>query len=280
MTRTISAAVRSGANRLARSGVPDAQRDARWLMSAALMVPRARLLLASNDHIDDAAHETFLAMIEARCHRQPVSQITGRREFWGREFHVTGDVLDPRPETETLVELVIKDVPSPGRILDLGTGSGVLIVTLLAELADSIGMGVDIDLAALKVAALNAVRHSVDQRVVFRASDWAKEVNEQFDLIVSNPPYVPAGAVANLDPEVRDWEPRHALTAGPSGLEAYERIASDLDRLLAPCGTALFEIGFDQGGPVSALFLASGFGAVDIHRDLNGQDRVVSVRQE
>lgn len=280
MNCSISAVVRLGADRLARSGVPEAQRDARWLMSAALMIPRARLLSASGDLIDDAALETFLGMIEARCLRQPVSQITGRREFWGREFHVTSDVLDPRPETETLVELVLKDVPSPGRVLDLGTGSGVLVVTLLAELADSTGMAVDIDLAALQVAALNAVRHSVDQRVAFRQSDWVTGVNEQFDLIVSNPPYIPAEVVANLDPEVRDWEPRHALTAGPSGLEAYERIACDLDRILAPCGTALFEIGFDQGGSVSALFRGSGFGAVDIHRDLHGRDRVVSVRRD
>jgi release factor glutamine methyltransferase len=280
MTCTISDAVRSGAARLARSGVPDPQRDARWLMAAALRVPRAALLSAANDRVDDAALAAFRGMIEARCRRQPVSQITGRREFWGREFLVTGDVLDPRPETETLVELALECSPTPGRLLDLGTGSGVLIVTLLAEIAGSTGIAVDIDRAALQVAAANAARHGVEQRVTFRLSDWASAVDGQFDLIVANPPYVPAKAVAYLDPEVRDWEPRHALTAGPSGLEAYERIACDLDRLMARHGTALFEIGFDQGSSVATVFRKIGCGAVAVHRDLQGRNRVVSVRRD
>jgi release factor glutamine methyltransferase len=280
MSTTITEAVQAGAERLVRSGVPDPQKDARWLMSAALAIPRSRLLAASADPIDDAALTTFLQMIEARSRRQPVAQITGRREFWGREFLVTGDVLDPRPETETLVEIALESVPPAARILDLGTGSGVLIVTLLAERADATGIAVDIDPAALQVAAANAARHSVERRVIFRQSDWAKAVDGRFDLIVSNPPYVPADTVAALDPEVRDWEPRHALTAGPSGLEAYERIAGNLDRLMAPSGTALFEIGFDQGNSVATVFRNSGFGAVDVHSDLSGRDRVVSVRRD
>jgi release factor glutamine methyltransferase len=279
MTCTIAEAVQAGADRLARSGVPEPQKDARWLMSAALAIPRSSMLAASVDPVEDAALATFLRMIEARCRRQPVAQIVGRREFWGREFLVTGDVLDPRPETETLIEIALARLPPAGRILDLGTGSGILIVTLLAERADATGVAVDIDRAALQVAAANAGRHSVERRVVFRQSDWAQAVEGQFDLIVSNPPYVPSDTVAALDPEVRDWEPRHALTAGPSGLEAYERIAGDLDRLLAPSGTALFEIGFDQGGPVATVFRSSGFRAVDVHRDLSGRDRVVSVRR-
>jgi release factor glutamine methyltransferase len=279
MSTTIAEAVQAGADRLARSGVPDPQKDARWLMSATLAIPRSRLLAASADRIEDVALATFLQMIEARSRRQPVAQITGRREFWGREFLVTGDVLDPRPETETLVEIALESVPPAARILDLGTGSGVLIVTLLAERADATGIAVDIDRAALQVAAANAARHSVERRVNFRQSDWAQAVDGRFDLIVSNPPYVPADTVAALDPEVRDWEPRHALTAGPSGLEAYERIAGNLDRLLAPSGTALFEIGFDQGNSVATVFRNSGFGAVDIHSDLSGRDRVVSVRR-
>jgi release factor glutamine methyltransferase len=279
MTTTIAEAIQAGAERLARSGVPDPQKDARWLMSAALAIPRSRLLAASADPIEDAALATFFQMIEARSRRQPVAQITGRREFWGREFLVTGDVLDPRPETETLVELALECAPASARILDLGTGSGVLIVTLLTARADATGVAVDIDRAALQVAAANAARHSVDRRVIFRQSDWAQAVEGQFDLIVSNPPYVPAEAVAGLDPEVRDWEPRHALTAGPTGLEAYELIAADLGGLLTPSGTALFEIGFDQGLSVVGVFRNNGFDAVEVHRDLSGRDRVVSVRR-
>jgi release factor glutamine methyltransferase len=280
MTTTIAEAVQAGAERLARSGVPDPQKDARWLMSAALAIPRSRLLAASAERIEDAVLATFLQMIEARSRRQPVAQIIGRREFWGREFLVTGDVLDPRPETETLVEIALESVPPAARILDLGTGSGVLIVTLLAERADATGIAVDIDRAALQVAAANAARHSVDRRVIFRQSDWAQAIDGPFDLIVSNPPYVPADMLTGLYPEVRDWEPRHALTAGPSGLEAYERIAGDLDRLLAASGAALFEIGYDQGNSVATVFRNSGFGAVDVHRDLSGRDRVISVRRD
>jgi release factor glutamine methyltransferase len=279
MTTTVAEAIQAAAERLARSGVPEPQKDARWLMSAALAIPRSSMLAASVDPIEDATLATFLRMIEARCCRQPVAQIVGRREFWGREFLVTGDVLDPRPETETLIEIALERVPPAGRILDLGTGGGILIVTLLAERADATGVAVDIDSAALQIAAANAARHSVERRVIFRQSDWAQAVDGQFDLIVSNPPYVPAEAVAGLDPEVRDWEPRHALTAGPTGLEAYERIAADLGGLLTPSGTALFEIGFDQGRSVVGVFRNNGFDAVEVHRDLSGRDRVVSVRR-
>ena len=159
-------------------------------------------------------------MLGERARARPVAQIIGRRAFWGREFAVTGAVLDPRPETETLIALALAG-PAPARILDLGTGSGAILVTLLAEWPGAQGVGTDIDAAALAVAAENAARHGVAARAAFRRADWTQGIVGRFDLVVSNPPYIPAAEVEGLAPDVRDWEPRHALTAGPTGLEAY-----------------------------------------------------------
>ncbi len=163
-----------------------------------------------------------------------------------------------------------------GRILDLGTGSGILLVTLLAEWPDAHGLGTDIDPAALAVAAANAARHGVAGRAAFREADWTAGLGERFDLVVSNPPYIPAADVEGLSPEVRDWEPRHALTAGPTGLEAYGRIAAGLAAVLAPGGRALFEVGVGQGAAVASLLQGAGLGGTVVHRDLDGRDRVVS----
>jgi release factor glutamine methyltransferase len=204
-----------------------------------------------------------------------VAQILGRRAFWGRDFAVSAAVLDPRPETETLIARALEG-PAPASLLDLGTGSGILLVTLLAEWPDAHGLGTDIDGAALAVASENAARHGVAGRAAFREADWTVGLEERFDLVVSNPPYIPAADVEGLSPEVRDWEPRHALTAGPTGLEAYGRIAAGLAAVLAPGGRALFEVGVGQGAAVAALLREAGFGAMAVHADLDGRDRVVS----
>jgi release factor glutamine methyltransferase len=205
-----------------------------------------------------------------------VAQIVGRRVFWGREFVVSGAVLDPRPETETLISRTLAG-PAPVSILDLGTGSGAILVTLLAEFPRARGVGTDVDAAALAVAAENAARLGVGSRTAFRLADWTDGIAERFDLVVSNPPYIAEAVLARLAPDVRDWEPRHALTPGPTGLESYARIAGGLAGVLAPGGRALFEIGADQGTAVSALLRDAGFGGACIHRDLDGRDRVVEV---
>jgi release factor glutamine methyltransferase len=205
-----------------------------------------------------------------------VAQIIGRRAFWGRDFRVTAAVLDPRPETETLIARALAG-PAPATILDLGTGRGAILVTLLAELPAARGLGTDIDPAALAVAAENAARHGVADRAGFRHADWTDGIEGRFDLVVSNPPYIAAAEIAGLAPDVRDWEPRHALTAGPTGLEAYARIAGGLAGLLAPHGRGLLEIGAGQGAAVTALMRSAGFTA-SVHRDLDGRDRVVEVQ--
>jgi release factor glutamine methyltransferase len=273
---TVRAALAQAAERLAAAGVPDPARDARRLMAAALGLPADRLTLTVGDPLADAARTAFARMVADRARFRPVAQILGRRTFWGRAFAVTAAVLDPRPETETLVARALAG-PAPRRILDLGTGSGAILVTLLAEWPEARGLGTDIDPAALAVAAANAARHRVAARAEFRLADWTEGLAGPFDLVVSNPPYVPEATVAELAPDVRDWEPRRALTPGPTGLESYRRIAAGLAALLAPGGRALLEIGAGVGPEVVALFRAAGY-TVALHPDLDGRDRVAELR--
>lgn len=189
---------------------------------------------------------------------------------------MTGDVLDPRPETEILVARAL-DGPMPARILDLGTGSGAILVSLLAEWPRAHGLGTDLSEPALAVATRNAVRHGVADRAAFCRADWGAGIEGGFDLVLSNPPYIPAAEVETLSRDVRDWEPRQALTPGPTGLEAYARIAADLRRLLAPGGRALFELGVGQGRDAAALFRAKGFERIAFHGDFDGRERVLAV---
>jgi release factor glutamine methyltransferase len=271
----LGAALAAGAARLKAAGVPDPARDARRLMAAALGIEPGRLVLA-DDALPATAAAAFARMVAERARFRPVAQIVGQRAFWGREFAVTANVLDPRPETETLVARAL-DGPEPATILDLGTGSGAILVTLLAEWPAARGLGTDVDAAALGVAAANAARHGVAARAAFRRADWTEGLGDTFDLVVSNPPYIPAAEVDRLAPDVRDWEPRHALTAGPTGLESYRRIAAGLARVLAPGGRALLEVGAGQGAAVAALVRDAGF-STRLHPDLDGRDRVVEAR--
>jgi release factor glutamine methyltransferase len=272
--RTVGDGVRAAVAALAAAGIPTPARDARVLMATALGVPLDRMSLIARDALPEAAARCFEAMVVARAGRQPVAQIVGERDFWGRRFRVTRDVLDPRPETETLIAAALEG-PSPGSVLDLGTGSGAILVTLLAEWPAARGLGIDASTAALAVAAENARRHGVADRAEFRHGDWADPVEASFDLVVCNPPYVAEPELASLAPDVRDWEPRLALTPGPTGLEAYAHLAPEMARLLAPGGRAFFEIGADQGRSVPAVFAASGVPVRTVLVDLDGRDRVV-----
>ena len=267
----------AGVARLAAAGVAEPARDARLLLARALGIAPDRLTLALGDPVPPGTAERFEAFLAERALRRPVSQILGHRAFWGRDFAVTRDVLDPRPETETLVARALEG--APGRhILDLGTGSGILLVTLLAEWPGATGTGTDRSAAALEVARENAARHGVAARATLRETDWAAGISGPFDVIVSNPPYIPEAEMAELAPEVRDWEPRLALTPGETGLEAYERLAADLPRLLAPGGRALFEFGAGQEGAVARVFADRGFRDISLAEDLDGRPRALLVR--
>jgi release factor glutamine methyltransferase len=270
---SVRAALADGIARLKAAGVPEPARDARRLMTAALGLAPDRLVLAP-EALSQAAAAAFARMVGERARFRPVSQIVGARAFWGRDFLVSDAVLDPRPETETLVALALAG-PRASSVLDLGTGSGAILVTVLAEWPEARGLGIDIDPAALAVAADNAARHGVAARAAFRRGDWTEGLRTRFELVVANPPYISAAEIETLAPDVRDWEPRHALTAGSTGLEAYVRIAAGLPAVLAPGGRALFEVGASQGSAVAEILRQSGLRRVAVHPDLDGRDRVV-----
>jgi release factor glutamine methyltransferase len=259
--------------RLVAAGVPEAGGDARKLVAHAAGIAPERLTLSLDSALDDAGAQRLEAMLRARELRQPVSQIIGGRWFWGHWFTVTPDVLDPRPETETLVAAAL-EVPFT-TVLDLGTGSGAILLSLLADRGQSRGLGTDISPAALNVAQRNRAALGLEGRATLRLSDWFSAVSEQFDLIVSNPPYIAAAEMPALAPEVRNWEPLQALTPGGDGLDAYRAIARDARRHLVRGGTLLLEIGPTQGDAVSELLHRAGFDHVNCLRDLDGRARVM-----
>ncbi len=262
---------------LREAGVESAARDARLLLAHALGISADRLTLALHDPLPEDAAERFAAAIAARARRQPVSQITGYREFYGRSFRVTPDVLDPRPETETLVAAALEE--EFHTVLDLGTGSGAILLSLLAETAAE-GLGVDVSPPALEIARDNARRLGLDGRARFALSDWWTQVEGRFDLVVSNPPYITDAEMAALSPEVREWEPHLALTPGGDGLDAYRRITASVGDHLAPSGRLMVEIGYIQGAAVAGLMQDAGLVQVQVLRDLDGRDRVVKGRQK
>jgi release factor glutamine methyltransferase len=271
---TVASALRAAIDRLARAGVDDPVRDARLLLAHAMGIAPERLSLVLSDALGPETSPRLDAALAARARRQPVSQIIGSRLFWGRAFRVTSDVLDPRPETETLVAIAL-EAPF-ARVLDLGTGSGAILLTLLAERIGATGMGTDLSEAALAVAVSNARALGIDGRVAFQRSDWFAAVEGRFDLIVSNPPYIAEAEMAALAPEVREHEPRMALTPGGDGLDAYRAIAAGVAERLAPAGRVLLEIGPTQGAAVSALLLGAGLVDIAVLPDLDGRDRVVT----
>nr|WP_010396833.1 peptide chain release factor N(5)-glutamine methyltransferase [Paracoccus sp. TRP] len=267
-------ALRQGARRLAAAGVPGAADDARLLLAHILDVPRHRLTGALAAPLPSEMLRRFDAVIAARAERQPVSQILGRRAFWKHEFRVTRDTLDPRPETETLVEAALAEPFSS--VLDLGTGTGAILISLLAERPGVRGTGTDISAKALEVAKENAYKMNVSAN--FLESDWFMAITETFDLIVSNPPYIALDEMGDLVPEVQKWEPRQALTDEADGLTAYRAIAAGAPAHLSPGGRLMVEIGPTQGAAVAGLMRAAGLIDVRILPDLDGRDRVVCAR--
>lgn len=254
-------------------GVPDAATDARRLLAHALGIAPGRLTLALPDPVDPQVKADFEALISRRCQREPVSHLIGARAFYGREFIVNGAVLDPRPETETLIEVALS-LPF-ANVLDLGCGSGCILLTLLAEMPGSAGLGIDISAAACAVASQNAKRLGLAGRAAFQIGNWHQGRLGRYDLIVANPPYIAAAEMPGLAPEVRDWEPRAALTDEGDGLGAYRAILTGLAEHLDTGARLILEIGPTQAGPVSRLVRAAGFARVEVIRDLDGRDRVI-----
>ena len=267
-------ALRRAVPLLRDAGIEDGSRDARVLLAHALGIGPDRLTLRLPDEMTVPQEEIYDAALKARIARQPVAQITGRRLFWGSSFRVTRDTLDPRPETETLVAEALTQPFL--KLLDLGTGTGCILLSCLKGMPLARGVGTDISDAALQVAIGNTRDLGLEARARFRKSDWFTEVTGAFDLIVSNPPYIAAAEMPDLAPEVRDWEPHLALTPGGDGLDAYRAIARGAGSRLMPGGRLLVEIGPTQGLAVAALFTASGLTGVRVLPDLDGRDRVVA----
>ncbi|MGB3179197.1 MAG: peptide chain release factor N(5)-glutamine methyltransferase [Albidovulum sp.] len=270
---TAAEALRDAALRLKRAEVADPARDARRLLAHALGLAPDRVTLHLNDQIGSASLEVFFAAVARREAHQPVSQITGTRAFYGHSFKVTQDTLDPRPDTEILVTTALEQPFA--RLLDLGTGTGCILLSCLAAMPQAVGTGSDLSPDALAIAKENAGALGLVARTCFVVSDWFTEISGRFDLIVANPPYISEAEMADLSPDVREWEPRLALTPGGDGLDAYRAIVQSAGAYLSPGGRLAFEIGPTQAGDVCALLHAAGFAEPQIRHDLDGRDRVL-----
>jgi len=272
-----------GARRLLAAGIESARLDAELLLGHMLRKSREGLLSDARLALGESEQRRYQDLLARRIEREPVAYITGRQEFWSREFHVTPDVLIPRPETECLVEIALKlkdDWRETLEILDLGTGSGAIAVALAGELPTAEIFATDISLAALTVAQPNAVENGVAANVHFLEGDLfgaLAETGSQFHLIVSNPPYIRRGDMAGLPPEVGRWEPRCALYGGIDGLDYYRRLAAESFAYLRPHGAVIVEIGADMADPVKALFCEARAN-VEVYPDYSGRDRVVVAR--
>lgn len=268
------------------AGVPEPRREAGSLLSFVLAKDRTFLISHAEDQVSDDSFERFREFVERRAAGEPLQYITGVQDFFGREFRVTSNVLIPRPETELLVEAALEiggGANAAPLICDVGTGSGCIAVTLLCEVPGSRVIAVDKSAAALEIARLNSQKHSVADRAVFLVSDCFDALDSgeyQFDLVVSNPPYVAGAVVAGLQREVRDHEPLMALSPGPDGLSVIRRLLKEAPAFLKPKGHMLMEIGFDQGEAVRSLVDDDVWSLLDILPDLQYIPRIVVLQRK
>lgn len=278
----IAALLPDATRRLKQAGIEGPRRDAVLLLAEAAGLSPDRVRLQPETTLAPDVAARFEALVQRRLAREPVSQILGRREFWGLDFHVSRDVLDPRPDSETLVAGVlamVADRNAPLRMVDFGTGSGCLLLSLLHELPNATGLGVDASPAALAVAQGNAERLGLAGRADFRQGDWGAGIDGPFDILISNPPYIESAVVPGLAPEVARHEPHLALDGGPDGLAAYRRLIPYLARLAQPGSIAALEVGLGQDAAVSALLAGAGFAGIAVLPDLAGIGRVVTGRK-
>jgi len=285
MTTSVAGARRELAAAFRDAGLESPELDARILVGFALGLDHAGLTVAAERRITSREAQAIAALGQRRLARESIAVIVGYKEFWGLRFQVGPATLVPRPDTETVVEAALRALDaqglrrSPLRIADLGTGSGCLLLALLSELPNARGIGTDISNPALEIARQNARALDLAQRTQFVRGNFADTLAGEFDLIVSNPPYVATQAIADLAPEVRH-EPRAALDGGPDGLSAYRTIAADAARVLRPGGVLVLEVGIGQASPVADLLSAAGLAPEEPHPDLAGVARaIVAFRQ-
>ncbi|HJQ70755.1 MAG TPA: peptide chain release factor N(5)-glutamine methyltransferase [Blastocatellia bacterium] len=282
---TIAEAIAEGARLLAESRVDEARRTATVLLGCALSVDRTYLLTRSDQQVDDDRFQSFIEMVKRRAAGEPLQYITGHQEFYGIDFLVTPDVLIPRPETELLVECVIKlakSIHSP-LVVDVGTGSGCIAVTLASQIQSARLIATDISRAALAVASLNAARHNLEARIEFLEGDMlaplaGRGLEGAADFIASNPPYIPTRDSHLLQREL-DWEPREALFGGPEGLDSYARLLADGHGYVKPGGYLVCEIGYTQLDRIREMIDAAVWGDVIVKDDLQGIPRTLAIKK-
>ncbi len=270
---TYREAVEFGTKCLTDAGVPDAALDAWYLLQMVCRIERSYYYVHGEEDITQDAQKEYEIAVQKRAEHIPLQYIIGEQEFMGLRFKVNSNVLIPRQDTETLVEQVLKIVKPGMKVLDLCTGSGCVLISVLKNAPELTGVGSDISKTALLVAKENAKMHEVDADWI--RSDLFDNITETFDVIMANPPYIPTGEILSLMPEVRDFEPENALDGGADGLDFYRKIAGQVKDYLNPGGYVYMEIGYDQGEAVSELMRNSGFAEVEVIKDLAQNDRVV-----
>ncbi len=270
---TYREAVEFGTKCLTDAGVPDAALDAWYLLQMVCKIERSYYYVHGEEDITQDAQKEYEIAVQKRAEHIPLQYIVGEQEFMGLRFKVNSNVLIPRQDTETLVEQVLKIVKPGMKVLDLCTGSGCVLISVLKNAPELTGMGSDISKTALLVAKENAKLHEVDAEWV--RSDLFDNITETFDIVMANPPYIPTGEILSLMPEVRDFEPENALDGGADGLDFYRKIAGQVKDCLNPGGYVYMEIGYDQGEAVSELMRNAGFTEVEVIKDLARNDRVV-----
>ena len=273
--QTLGGLQRALAQLFAQANAATPMLDARVLVCAAAGLSSEQLIMQENAQVSPRDLNCLQIWAAARCAGMPVSRLTGRREFYGLNFAIGPAVLDPRADTEMLVEAVLELIPVRARVLDLGTGSGCVLISVLSCALDARGLGIDISAGALRLARQNAHLHNVRDRIGVRQGSWFSRVSGRFNIIMSNPPYIARGEIDHLATEVRAHDPRRALDGGIDGLDSYRHICHVAPDYLEPDGHLLLEIGCDQAQPVSALMRSQGFKNLSVDRDLAGQPRVV-----
>jgi release factor glutamine methyltransferase len=279
--RTSRAALKEAVAYLKTKDLDTPVLDARLIVQHALGADWEALFIGADRPLGEAERAALVRGIARRAAHEPVSRIVGRRHFWTLDLAVSPATLDPRADTESLVEAVVAAIPDrarPLRILDLGTGTGALLLALLSEYKNATGIGVDISPEAAETAQANALSHGLGERALIRVGDWTAGLTGPFDVVVSNPPYIPAADIAALPLEVREHDPRSALDGGPDGLDAYRRILPAIPPILAPDGLVVLEIGAGQGDLVAALGAANGLFERGRRRDLAGIERALVLR--
>jgi release factor glutamine methyltransferase len=279
---TIGSTLGEAAAALAAAGVDEPRRRARRLLAVGMRLSAAEVFAHPETVLAPAEGERIAAMLRRMIAREPLSRIIGRREFWGLDFLLSVDTLDPRPESESVVEAVLARLPDRTRayrFLDLGTGTGCLLLALLSEFPRAIGVGIDVALGAASTARRNARLLGLGARAHFAVGDWAKAITGGFDAVVANPPYIATGAIPELPREVRDYDPKRALDGGADGLGAYRAIAAELPTRLRPGGLFAAEIGLGQAEAAAAIVAQSGLAIDGFAADLGGVIRVVVARR-